>query len=85
MTIQSRAYADDDLPKLQNALAMWIHEAGDLGYCHVGDIPHRIYNGIRGRLPLHELVKIWELSGTIIGMMIAVPYNHMFNTLSMGF
>ena len=79
MTIQDRPYTDNDLPDLQHALARWIHEAGDLGYCHIGDIPHRIYNGIRGRLPRHELVKIWEASGTIIGFVLVGPYYQMFN------
>lgn len=79
MTVQHRPYTDNDLPDLQNALAMWIHEAGDLGYCHIGDIPHRIYNGIRGRLPRHELVKVWEASGEIIGIVLVGPYYQMFN------
>ena len=79
MTIQYRSYIDNDLPNLQTALAMWIHKTNDLGYCHIGDLPHRIYNAIRGRLPLDELVKVWSASSEIIGVMIAVPYNHMFN------
>ena len=79
MGIQSRPYTDDDLYDLQNALARWIREAGNLGYFHVGDIPHRIYNSIRGRLPLHDLVKVWEESGEIIGMVISIPYHDMFN------
>lgn len=79
MTIQYRSYNDNDLLNLQNALATWIHAAGDLGYCHIGDIPHRIYNGIRGRLPCHELVKVWEVSGTIIGIVLVGPYYQMFN------
>lgn len=79
MGIQARPYTDNDLPDLQNSLATWIREVGNLGYFHVGDIPHRIYNSIRGRLPLHELVKVWEESDKIIGMMIAVPHYEMFN------
>ena len=79
MGIQSRPYTDSDLHDLQNALAQWIQEAGKISYLHVGDIPHRIYNGIRGRLPLHELVQVWEESGQIIGMMISGPHNEMFN------
>lgn len=79
MTIQHRPYSDADLPNLQCALARWIHEAGDLGYCHIGDIPHRIYNGIRGRLPRHELVHVWEASDEIIGIVLVGPYYEMFN------
>lgn len=81
MIISDRPFTDDDLPHLQNALARWIHEVGDLGYLHIGDIPHRIYNTIRGRLPHGELVRVWEESGEIIGMMIGGPHCDMFDVL----
>lgn len=79
MTITARPYTDDDLPYLQTALAGWIQQAGDCGYCHTGDVPHRIYNGNRGRLPLPDLVRLWEENGTIIGFVIAQPYHDGFD------
>jgi mycothiol synthase len=80
MSITSRPYQDEDLATLQNALANWIQQQGhDTGYCHVGDIPHRIYNGIRGRLPLDELVRIWETDEQIIGFALAQPFYNTFD------
>lgn len=81
MTITSRPYQDDDLASLQTALAGWIQQQGhDTGYCHVGDIPHRIYNGIRGRLPVNELVRLWENDGQILQAFVLVqPYYNGFD------
>jgi mycothiol synthase len=79
MTITSHTYTDNDLPLLQAALASWIQQAGDSGYCHVGDIPHHIYNGIRGRTPLQECVRIWEDDGRIISYVIVTPYYNGFD------
>lgn len=45
----------------------------------MGDIPHRIYNGIRGRLPLDELVRIWEIHEQIIGIAFAQPFHNAFD------
>lgn len=78
--ITSRKYTDNDLPHLQAALAGWIQSAGDCGYCHVGDISHRIYNGIRGRLSLNEVVRVWEDDSQIIGFDIVGPYYNRFDT-----
>ena len=75
----SRPYTDDDLSNLQHALASWIQEAGDCGYCHVGDVPHRIYNGLRGRLPRHEAVRLWEDSGEIVAYVLASPFFNVFD------
>jgi mycothiol synthase len=74
MTITLRPYIDDDLPNLQATHASWIQQAGDCGYCHVGDIPHRIYNGNRGRLPQAEIIRLWENDGEIIGYVMVAPY-----------
>ncbi len=66
--IRSRPYVDDDLPRLQSALASWIQEVGDCGYYHVGNIPHRIYAGYSGRYPAEELVQVWENGTSIVGL-----------------
>ena len=59
MTLITRPYTDNDLPLVQRSLAEWIQEQGhDTGYCHVGDIPHRIYNGIRGRVAFDRAVSV---------------------------
>lgn len=80
MTTISRPYQDEDLESLQTALASWIQQQGhDTGYCHVGDIPHRIYNGIRGRVPRGEIIRIWEIRGQIIGIGFAQPYHNGFD------
>ena len=59
--IQSVPYKNaDDLAAMQSALAAWIHDAGMCGYCHVGDVPHRIFNGLRGRYPIEDMVWLWR-------------------------
>jgi len=68
MTITSRQYTDDDLPHVQAALARWIQEAGDCGYCHVGELAYHIYKGLHDKLPISELVQIWEDESGIIGI-----------------
>ncbi|MEZ4869601.1 MAG: GNAT family N-acetyltransferase [Caldilineaceae bacterium] len=74
MAIRVRAYQDDDLPRLQRALARWIHVAGDCGYYHVGNIAHRIYEGFGGSHAAAELVQVWEDDAEIIGF----AYNFVF-------
>jgi hypothetical protein len=73
---KSKPYTDDDLPHIQAALARWIQTAGACGYYHVGDIPHRIYETLRGRYPVGELVRIWEEGTNIAGIVI----NFLFDT-----
>jgi ribosomal protein S18 acetylase RimI-like enzyme len=79
MTPHPRPYADEDLPRLQAALARWIQQAGDCGYCHVGDLPHRIYENLRGRYPLGELVQVWEGGGDIVGLAICFRFDIAFD------
>jgi ribosomal protein S18 acetylase RimI-like enzyme len=79
MTLLSRPYADDDLPHLQAALARWTYAAGDCGYCHIGDLPHRIYANLRGRRPLGELVRVWEDGGELVGLAICFRFEVAFD------
>ncbi|WP_117211458.1 GNAT family N-acetyltransferase [Allorhizocola rhizosphaerae] len=44
-----RPYTDADLPALQATFAGWIAQAGRCGYDHIGELPHRIYENLRGR------------------------------------
>lgn len=50
---------DADLPRLQEALAQWRRQAGLPGCCHVGDLAHRIYEGLHGPV-LGDVVRVWE-------------------------
>jgi mycothiol synthase len=76
MAVKSRPYIDDDLPCLQDALASWIQEAGGCGYYHMGNIPQWIYETLRGRHPVGDLVQVWEDGPNIVGIAI----NFLFDT-----
>jgi mycothiol synthase len=82
MALRVRPYVDQDLPRLQAALAGWIREAGVCGYGHVGDLPHRIYAGLRGRRPVGELVQIWEDGQEIVGAVINFRFDGAFDVLT---
>ncbi|MGF1504248.1 MAG: GNAT family N-acetyltransferase [Anaerolineae bacterium] len=62
-----------DLAAMQAALAAWIQHGGDCGFCHAGDLPHRLYNGLRGRYPLDELVRLWHDADGIGAFAIVYP------------
>jgi ribosomal protein S18 acetylase RimI-like enzyme len=60
MTIRSRTYQDaDDLAKIQAFIGHTTLIDGNCGKLHVGDIPHRLYNNMRGRA-LTDCVRLWE-------------------------
>lgn len=63
----------DDLVVMQQALADWIHESGGCGYDHIGDLPHRFYNGLRGRYPREEMIRLWHRNGALAGFAQANP------------
>ena len=69
-----RPYRDGgDLEALQDFTATAIAQHGHLGFLHPGDIPHRIYNGLRHDDP-SELVHIWEDDdGLILGWVFLHP------------
>lgn len=77
--LESRAYNDDDLPALQEALARWRTEAGLSGYCHVGDLPHRIYTELSGAHPVGELVRVWADSDGVAGFAICGRFGTSFD------
>lgn len=81
MTIRSRPYADDDLPRLQSALAGWIRDAGACGYCHAGALPHRIYEQRPSR-PAAELVEVYEDGPTIAGLAINLRFGTAFDVFA---
>jgi mycothiol synthase len=65
-----RPYQDADLPELQAAVAGWIAEVGRCGYDHIGELPHRIYENLRGRRPVGELVQVWDDADGVAGIAI---------------
>ncbi len=71
--MKRRSYDHAMLGDLQDALAGWIAASSDFGYGHVGDIPHRIYNGGRGRFPFDELVRVWMSGEEIAAIAISEP------------
>ncbi|WP_157756548.1 GNAT family N-acetyltransferase [Plantactinospora sp. KBS50] len=77
-----RPYADTDLPRLQDAVASWIATAGRCGYDHVGELPHRIYENLRGRRPVGELVRLWEDAGEIVGVAVCLRFGVAFDVLA---
>lgn len=79
MALRRRDYRDQDLPAVQAALARWTAAAGRCGYCHVGDLPSRIYAGLRGRAPVGELVHLWEDGSAIVGVAINGRFDHAFD------
>ncbi|MBE1485577.1 GNAT family N-acetyltransferase [Plantactinospora soyae] len=78
-----RPYSDADLPRLQETFAAWIAEAGRCGYDHVGELPHRIYENLRGRRPVGELVQIWEtVDSEIVGLAINLRFGASFDVFT---
>lgn len=64
--ISNRPFAGpDDIAVMQAAHARWIAEGADSDM-HVGDIPHRLYNGLCGRYYLDDVVRVWKQADKII-------------------
>lgn len=70
----SRDYGGaDDLHKIQAFTADAVALAGDCGYLHVGDFPHRLYNVMRMYNP-HEIVRLWEdAKGELLAWALVYP------------
>ncbi|MCG8352952.1 MAG: GNAT family N-acetyltransferase [Chloroflexales bacterium] len=82
MPIQARPYIDNDLTRLQAALAGWINVAGDCGYYHVGNLPHWIYALLRGRRPVGELVQVWGEGVRIVGIAVTCLFDNAFQVFA---
>lgn len=83
MTLISTTYnGAPDLYRMQNLIAQSIQKAGDCGYLHVGDIPHRIYNA-RRRQPNPDptvFTRLWQdPNGVLMGFAILYPHWRAFN------
>lgn len=79
MSLRERPYAHADLPAAQAALAAWTAAAGDCGYCHVGDLPQRIYAQLRGAQPVGELVRLWEDDAGVAAVAICFRFGAAFD------
>jgi mycothiol synthase len=71
-----------DLPRLQRALAEWIAHDGPCGYCHVGEVVHRIVDELDGRGERAELVRVWEHDGEIAGFAIEHRFDGAFEVFA---
>jgi hypothetical protein len=67
------------MPELQRSFSRWIAEAGWCGYGHTGELPHRIYENLRGRRPVSDLVHVWEDAGHIVGIAINLLHGVAFD------
>ncbi|MEV0729517.1 GNAT family N-acetyltransferase [Polymorphospora sp. NPDC050346] len=79
--LRMRGYRDADLPRLTDTFAGWIAQAGSCGYDHVGEVPHRIYENLRGR-PIGELVQLWERDGEIVGLAVNGRFGNAFDVFT---
>jgi ribosomal protein S18 acetylase RimI-like enzyme len=80
--VTRRPYSDHDLPRLQETVAGWIAEAGRCGYDHIGELPHRIYENLRGHRPVGELVHLWEDRSGIVGLAINLRFGAAFDVFT---
>ncbi|MFY1673630.1 GNAT family N-acetyltransferase [Plantactinospora sp. WMMB334] len=80
-TPRMRQYSDADLPRLSRTFTAWIADAGRCGYDHVGEVPHRIYENLRGR-PVQELVQLWEADGEIVGLAVNLRFGTAFDVFT---
>ncbi|GAA2286750.1 hypothetical protein GCM10010149_36210 [Nonomuraea roseoviolacea subsp. roseoviolacea] len=80
--VSKRPYADADLPLLQRSMADWIARAGRCGYDHIGELPHRIYENLRGRRPVGEVVHVWEQAGAPAGLTVNTRFGNAFDVFT---
>ncbi|MEV4110186.1 N-acetyltransferase [Nonomuraea sp. NPDC049695] len=80
--LSKRAYTDADLPWLQESVAGWIARAGRCGYDHIGELPHRIYENLRGRRPVGEVVHVWEHAGELAGLTVNTRFGNAFDVFA---
>lgn len=80
--LNKRPYTDADLPRLQEIMAGWIARTGRCGYDHIGELPHRIYENLRGRRPVGEVVHVWEHAGAPAGLTVNTRFGNAFDVLA---
>lgn len=77
-----RPYTDADLAVLQPALAAWRAEAGPCGYCHVGDLVHRVYEGLRDHPPGQRPVRVWTDAAGVAGVAVCGRFDTAFDVFT---
>ena len=73
MTLSFRPYEDNDLELLQSCIMNWRQQNPDGTYCHPGDIPHRLYNGNRGRFVLADITRVYYQGDTVAALLLCYP------------
>ena len=63
---------------MTDALASWIHDAGWCGYCHPGDVEHRIYR----EGPHQRDAYVWEDGVGIAGLEITGRFGRVFDVFT---
>ena len=76
--LRATPYVDEDLPRVQAALAEWARDAGFCGYCHPGDLAHRIYATPLGPRP----AQLWEDDDHIVGVEINARFGTVFDVFT---
>ncbi|MFH8839290.1 GNAT family N-acetyltransferase [Streptomyces sp. NPDC017868] len=76
-----RPFRHSDMPRLQSTVAEWIATAGRDAYDHVGELPHRVYDNLRGGPPVGDLVHVWEHGhdGRVGGVTICLRFGAAFD------
>jgi mycothiol synthase len=77
--VQRRPYRDGDLARLQAVVEEWIWAHGRTGYDHSGALPHRIYENLRGRRPVGDLVHVWEDGSVVAAISICLRFGCAFD------
>ena len=73
MTLTFRPYEDRDLELLQSCIMDWRGQHPEGTYCHPGDIPHRLYNGNRGVMPIGDITRIYYQGDTVAALLLCYP------------
>jgi mycothiol synthase len=80
--ICSHPYREADLPALQSQMARWIAQSGRCGYDHIGELPHRIYDNLRGRDPIGDHVTVWRAGTAVAGLAITNRFGNAFDVFT---
>ena len=70
------------MAQLQASFSGWIADAGRCGYDHIGELPHRIYENLRGHRPVGDLVELWEDPAGIAGLTISMRFRVAFDVFT---
>jgi mycothiol synthase len=76
--VEIREFRDGELPELVEAVAGWIAVAGRCGYDHPGELPHRIYDNLRG---WPGLVHVFRDGSRLAGITLAYRFGVAFDAL----